>query len=391
MNTYGKQFYDLLSRALGGNDAKRLQGFLDDVMAKKYNKLELDGFSFAPDMQLDFTYEQIQKELGLNVMAQYVDVDSPAIPYGAEGFSIGTGKIPRMKGVEYFNEDKLRKQLILEERFGASGDRVQESAVNNLFMTIDKLIGGHTNSMTYQRHQIVSAAKLTLTDTNNPNGIQNVTFASHVPAANIQTLTGSKRWWTAVSEGEYKTPGADCDPIGDLKKMVKKAKDKGVRGHFEVENSYMDQVLNHPKVIAAIAVSKFPLAAQETAQAAVALIPDADKESTLAKIVGASFKRIDSMVSTEKWDSSQKKLVRKTFKAFEENVLVFVPDGSLGQILAVEPISVGGVQGSFYGGRLQLTVDNDYLKKCQGFYTEMTVLAVPDKPQYMWYIHPYSA
>ena len=60
MDTYQIQFYDLMSRALGGNDSKRLQAFLDDVMARKYNTLQLDGFTFE-EMQLDFAYEQIQK------------------------------------------------------------------------------------------------------------------------------------------------------------------------------------------------------------------------------------------------------------------------------------------------------------------------------------------
>ena len=47
MNTYPVQFYDLLSRALGGNDGRRLQGFLDNVVAKKYNQLNIPGFKFA--------------------------------------------------------------------------------------------------------------------------------------------------------------------------------------------------------------------------------------------------------------------------------------------------------------------------------------------------------
>ena len=106
MNTYPVQFYDLLSRALGGNDSRRLQGFLDNVVAEKYNKLDIPGFKFAPEMQLDYTYEQLQKTAGINVMAQYLDNDSPATPIGTEGAVIATGRIPRMKMVEYYNEDK---------------------------------------------------------------------------------------------------------------------------------------------------------------------------------------------------------------------------------------------------------------------------------------------
>lgn len=394
MNTYSLEFYDLLSRALGASDARRLQGYLDEVVALKYNNLDIPGFTFAPDMQLDFTYEQLQKEVGLNVMAQYVDLDSPAIPLGGEGFQLGTGKIPRMKLVEYFNEDKVRKQMILEQRFGAGADRVVNSAKNHLFITVDKLIGGHTNSLTYQRHQIVSRGKFVLTDTNNPNGIVNQTFASHIPAANINDLAGAYRWYTVkTDDGQYTTPGANCDPIKDLKAIVRKAKDKGVRGHFELDEVYADVIVDHPKIQEAIAVRLYPLStgdALTAAKAAVAQLTTADKLAALEKIVGAPFKTIDSIVSVEKWDNDLKHLVRPTFRAFEDNVLVFVPDGSLGEILTVEPISMGGTAATFYGGRLLLTVDVDYSKKCQSFETEMTSLVVPDKPQYMWYIHPYG-
>ena len=394
MNTYSVEFYDLLARALGANDSKRLQGYLDEVMAAKYNSLQLDGFSFAPEMQLDFTYEQLQREVGLNVMAQYVDLDSPAIPLGTEGAALSTGKIPRMKLVEYLNEDKVRKQRITEERFGISSDRVINSAKDNLFITVDRLIGGHTNSLTYQRHQMVSNGKIVLTDTNNPNGIVGVTLSAHIPAKNVTTLSGTKRWWTSVSDGIYATPGTDCNPVKDMKDMVRVAKQKGISVHFEVDELYAEQICDHPKVAEAIALSMYPLIgadAIESAVASVSALPYEDKIARLSKLVGAPIKTIDSIVSVEKWDKAESKLTRPTFRAFNDNVLVLVPDGALGEVLTVEPISFGGTAGTFYGGRLLLTVGVDYVKKCQSFNTEMTSLVVPDKPQYMWYLHPYSA
>ena len=392
MNTYTPQFYDLLSRALGASDSAHLQGFLDEVMAEKYNALQLDGFSFNPDMQLDFTYEQIQAEIGLNVMASYVDVDSPAIPIGTEGPQLSTGRIPRMKMVEYLNEDKIRKMLIAEQRFGAASDRVRQSAVSNLFVTLDRLIGGHTNSLTYQRHQMVSAGKLTLTDVNNPNGITDVTFSAKVPKENVTTLSGTNRWWTSVSEGTYSSEGTSCNPVADLKKIVRTARNRGVRGHFEVETTFMDQVLGHSKILSAIAAQVLPLADATVGSAYVTNMADSAKDAALAAIVGAPFVRMDSIVTTQKWDKTQKRLTSQTFNAFDGNVLVFVPDGSLGEVLTVEPITVqGGVYGGFYDGRLLLTVGVDPVKKCQSYNTEMTSLVVPDKPQYMWYIHPYAA
>ena len=384
MNTYPVQFYDLLSRALGGNDSRRIQGFLDNVVAEKYNKLDVPGFKFAAEMQLDFTYEQIQKEIGLNVMASYVDLDSQPIPVGTEGAVINTGRIPRMKMVEYYNEDKYRKLLIAEQRFGAQSNKVVNAAVKALFNTVDTLVGGHTNALTYQRHQFVSTGKFVINSTNNPNGIIGLTFAAHVPAANINTLSGTKRWWT---DTEKNTEGTTADPIADLVAMVEVARKKGVKGHFEVNAAYLDKVLKHSKVVAAIGMNLFPTAVDSAAPAAY--LSRAKKLEVLAEIVGAPIVAIDAIVATEVYNKSTKALERKMIDAFEADVFVFVPDGELGEILTVEPIAIeGGTYGTFYDGRLLLTVDVDAKYKCQSFNTEMTSLVVPNKPQYMWYLKP---
>ena len=387
MNTYPVQFYDLLSRALGGNDGRRLQGFLDNVVAQKYNQLNIPGVKFAAEMQLDFTYEQLQKTAGINVMAQYLDLDSPATPVGTEGAVIATGRIPRMKMVEYYNEDKYRKLLIAEQRFGASSDRVVNAAVEALFNTASNLVGGHTNSLTYQRHQVVSTTKFTLNSTNNPNGLIGLTFSSHVPAANVNTLAGAKRWWTA---SDYSAEGSAADPIADMIAMVEVAREKGIEGHFEINASFLDKVLKHSKVVAAIGANLFPTA--NDSAAAAAYLSRAKKIEVLAEIVGASIDAIDAKVATEVYNKTSKALERKMMDAFEANVLVFVPNGEIGEILTVEPIAIeGGTYATFYGGRLLMTVDVDAKYKCQSFNTEMTSLVVMNRAQEMFYLKPCNA
>lgn len=390
MNTYPSEFYDLLARALGASDSAHLQGFVDEALALKYGNLQIDGFNFAPEMQLDFTYEQLVKEVGLSVMANYYDLDSPAVPTGTEGAEVYTGKIPRMKAVEYWNEDKYRKLLIAEERFGAQSNNVRAAAFRGLFNTVDTLVGQHTNSLTYQRHQMVSKGELDINANNNPLGIALPKLSAHVPAANKIKLTGTKRWWTSVSDGIYSSEGSACNPIKDLQDIVKEARHKGVTGHFEVNNSYLDQVLEHSKVAAAIAAKFSVQSGVATVSADNLYLFDRDARiAALGQIVGATIKPIDSQVAVEKWDASAKKLVRNSFDAFDTNVLVFVPDGNIGEILTVEPLRIaGGTYASFYGGRLLLTVGADYVKKCQSFNTEMTSLVVPDKPKYMWYLTP---
>ena len=390
MNTYTIQFYDLLSRALGGNESKRLQGFLDDVMARKYNVLQLDGFTFD-EMQTDFAYEQIAREVSITPMANYYDLDSPAIPRGSEGLKSWTGRIPRMKDVEYLNEDKIRKQLLLEQRIAAIGaDRVTRGALETLFVTVDTLIGGHTNSLTYQRHQMVSKGKFDINFANNPKGVSGLSFSAHIPSANVTTLTGTARWWTNSTKTNE---GGTADPVADLLAMVEAANDKGLTTvHFEVNKAYFKKVLGHSKVLQNIALNLFPTASVSDTAGAVAVMAEDIKKRTLESILGVPIKVIDSIVSVEAPVKATQDFTRKNVQAFEPDVFVLVPDGNIGRVLTVEPIALdGGTYGSFYDGRLLLTVGVDPVKKCQSFNTEMTSLVVPEAMNYMWYIYPNNA
>ena len=386
MDTYNIQFYDLLSRALGPGES--IQSFMDNTMALKYNSLQLDGFQFEPFMQTDFTFEQIVGELGLNATAQYYDLDSPALPDGTPGFKSFTGKIPRMKKVEYFNEDKLRKMRLIEDRRSSTSAQIAEIAYQQLFITVDNLVGGHTNALTYQRHQAVSTGKFSINASNNPKGIKNVVIDYHIPDANKATLTSTARWWTS-STHTAANEGAAADPVKNLTDVVKAARNAGIRGHFEVNIDYLKECLGHSAILSVIGVSLLP-ASDSTAQAAYARIqPYETLKARLEALVGAPIKAIDSLVPIESIDKTEKAFVRSNVDAFEKNVWVFVPDGNIGVVKTVEPIAIdGGQYGSFYGGKLLLTVGVDFVKKCQSFNTEMTSLVIPTSPQYMWYLYP---
>lgn len=395
MNTNPVQFYDLLARAFRGDTtSKRLQGFLDKTLAEKYNGLQIPGFSFDPDMQLEFTYEQVRKELGITAMANYYDLDSKPIPRGVEGASLLTGKIPRMKDVIYFNEDKVRKQLITERMFGETSDEAVRSAKRKLFETLDELIGGHTNSLTYQRHQMISAGKLTLTDSNNPKGIKNVTFSASVPSANkknassFRSSSANNKWWT---DNTYAAEGSSSDVIADLTAFLQPILDKGIKGHLEVNSAFLRRILRHSSVAKAIAINLWPMSSISDTQPAAAALPELRRKTVFEELIGVPVVAIDSLVAVEKYDKTKKSLEKPQINAFNADVVVFVPDGNVGTILTVMPItfqSASATYGHFYDGRLLLTVDADAVEKCQGYYTEMTSLVVPTSPQYLFYFFP---
>ena len=384
MDTFTLEYYDLLSRALAPGQS--VQNFLDDTMARKYNGLQLDGFAFEPFMQNDTAYVQTVSELALNAAAQYYDIDSPAIPDAPAGLKQYTGSIPRMKKVEYFNEAKIREMRRLEDRRSVTLGQIREAAYEQLFITVDKLIGGHTNALTFQRHQVVSTGKFTISAANNPKGINGVTLDFHVPAANKTTLQDANRWWTNAGKT---SEGGSADPVKDMTAMVEAARMKGIRGHFEMEIDYLKAVLNHSAVIAKIGITVLPAAAATQQSSYAAIMSYEAKKERLEQLVGAPIKAIDSIVAIDKIDKDNKVIAATNTRAFEQNVVVFVPDGQIGTVKTVEPIAIaGGNYASFYGGKLLLTIGADFVYKCQSFNTEMTSLVIPNVPQYMWYLYP---
>ena len=380
-------YNDLVSSALG--NINNLQEFIDDVFASKYNGLQLDGFRFAPEMQVDFNYEQIEKTLGLNVMATYVDIDSPGTPISMDGFQLSTGKIPRMKKRAEYDENEMRKIMVLQERFGNTNLRSINAAKRTLFDITDKLIGSHTNSMTYQRHQMISKGKLELTDLNNPAGLTSLTFSAKVPTDNVTTKTSTAKWWT---DATHTTEGSAADPIKDLRAIKRALELKNVVGmHFEVDKLTLEDTLNHSAVKTAIGYAIQPLAGSDTIARAIATNIGFDaQKAALEKLVGCPIVAIDSIVAVEKWDKNKMALTQSQIRAFAPDVFVLVPDGLLGEVKAVEPIKLpltNGTYADYFGGRLLMTVDFNILRKIQYIETEMTTLVVPDKPKYMMYLN----
>lgn len=385
MDNYTPQFYDLVSRAFGGDaTSRRLQTFMDDVMALKYNSLQLDGFKFASDMQLDYTYEQLQKELGITPMSSYYDVDSPAVPKAEQAISVMTGKIPRMKEVMYFNEDKVRKQLILEKMMAES--KVATQAGEKLFEVVDELIGRHTNSLTYQRHQMISKGKLVLDNKNNPDGTIRATLSANVPRKNITTLTGDAKFWKNKT---YAAEGTKSDPVQSIIDWLQPILDLGIKGHLEINLTYFRKLLMHSKVNQRIGFSLWPISSTEQASGAASALSVSKKTSVLEDLLGVSIKTIDSMSRVLSYNTTSKRMEAVNSPSFDPNVIVFVPDGNLGEVLTVMPLMTqddSALISTFYDGRLMLTVDRDAVTKCQGFHTEMTSLVVPNVQQYFFYL-----
>lgn len=379
MWTGEKSFYDILAMAAGSSDSYTLQAFVD-AFKDQYNKLDTSGFAFAP-MQPGFSFEQLEKEYSINAMATYVDLNSPGTPISFEGESLSRGKIPRMKKYAAFDENQYRQQLILnsiQQDFGVNAQRTLLGAVK-------KLIDAHTNSLTYQRHQMVSTGKLELTENNNAGGFKATVFSATIPAANKVEKTGTARWW--YDNGGSYAEGSAADPIADLKALAAAAEEKGSAFHFEVDKLTFKKTLAQTSVVKAIGYHMFPAAASDAIASNVAKnAGEEGRKAALEAIIGFPIKVIDSISRVDKYDKSKKAVVGTDVRSFTPDVWALVPDGQIGEILSVVPIKVDpqGIYADYYGGRLLMSYEYKTMLKEQRIETEMTALVVPDKPKYMW-------
>lgn len=389
MNVFDKTYYDLVGRGLDMLGVS-YQEYVDSLFRDKYNTPATTGFNWDPQIQMDFTYEQIEAELGIYTMATYVDVDSPAAYKHGTGFQTSTGKIPRMKHGFAMNEKEMREQAVLLQRFGQISDSMRSVILNNLFDSTDKLIGGNYHSLAFQRNQIVSNGKFEILDTNNPYGIKNISFGFGVKAAHQTTV--SKKWFT-VSQGVY-TANTEADPIADLRKVYKDAtvKEFAPLGHIEMDKVLYDEFINHPNVRKYCALVSNPLLADKTDAGLISvgnLIPDAQVHAIIVAKVGCPISVIDSWSAVEKWDAEKREVSVVKMRSFNPDHVAFVPDGALGTIKAVEPIVVPdpAQRVAYYdGGRTVLKQRFNGETNTQYIESELTALCVPSAARWIYIV-----
>lgn len=375
MNTGDKFFFDLITEAgLGGK--KKLQTFVDSS-GEFYNKLDISGFPFSPDQQIDFGFEQISKEYGMNAMATWTDVDSPGTPVSLDAHILQTGKIPRQKKYAAFSETDYRK---MAQRALVTGSRI-ELAQDALLETNKKLIDSHTNSNTYMRHQMVSTGGFELTADNNAGGVTGMVFSASIPEGNKIQKSNANAWFISTGTGE----GASSDPVKDLLELAEKA--KGTSYHFEVDALTLKKTLSHSKVLQRIGYSVSPtIADADIAQNVGANLLEPQRKERLEAIIGYPIVAIDSESRVEKFNKKTNKIERVDIRSFNEDSWALIPNGNIGETLSVAPLRVGGAENfaSYYGGRLLLTYEFIPRKKEQIIESEMSTLVVPTTPNYMY-------
>lgn len=398
---------DTLMASNGITSADAFMAYYKQVLSLRENQnLNIIGFEEWGIPQIDFTYKMLEAEQKISVMATYVDLNSDPIPLGTKGFNTLEGSIPRQKARWELGENDYRKQLMVLKdlqiaasfRNESPAESVKNYLADLLFGGLSEIQNAHIGSMSYQVGQMKSEGKVTLTDSNNPRGIQNVTFSAQIPQANIVTLQDNYRWFT----NDAKTSeGSSSDPVGDIKTRVRNLRDKlnGAPVTVEVNETSFFEDMQHSKWQVALGYAISPdlikyAGVGDDGKAAAAAVAQASGDD----VIKAAFKRAinadevifnKTVCGVEKWDKSNKKLVISTLPAFSKNTYLVRPSGPVGMRLNVVPLrpDPSAISALIFDGHGLIEYRYDPRTKYQDWVSELTVLAVPTRPSDMVILH----
>lgn len=380
-------FYKLLEFGLGGDT---WQQFVDRYK-EKYEGMVIDGFEFAPT-SINYTWQQLVAATTVTTLPTYVDPESPGYEKQRGSAKGETGSIPTQKAFYSLNRTIVREKMQLMQMFGqaALNQDMMNVIMGLLDESADGLIKGYYNSLTNQRMQIVSTGKFKIDATNNPRGIKDITFDFGIDASHFDTLSGTQRWWTNADKS---TEGTASDPIAYMKNKVKEIRNKyHYYGPLKIEmaKEMMDAILSHSKVLKRIGMMLYPLSSVDNSGAtalayAQNLADDAIKQA-LVRLVGCEIVERDSKAYVDDWNEDGV-LTQKEIENFSLTNISFIPQGTIGNIQGVTPLTMGYEPSKvafFDDNRLVLSQRMNPETHSIYIESEAAELCVPSLPKYMF-------
>lgn len=389
------QFYDVVGKglaALGYTGANALETYINDMFADKYNAdatFAQMGFPLNPDIPLHPTYEQIEATIRPYSMAAYVDIDSDGPAKSTDGLSLKSGELPVFKHETGLNRKMLREKLLLMDSIGGSTPEIEEFVMQLLFNGLDDLIGGNYNTIQYQRHQIVSTGKLIIDATNNPYGLP-LEIDWGVPVGNKTDST----WYAVAGDGtvtqDTAVTNGTVSPIDVMRKIRTNAElnDFAPAGHWECALETYNALVAMPYFRSMYVTSHYPgLTDAQNTKYAAAVDEDVVWQYIQSRV--GRIEVIDATAAVEKIDPTTKKAAYTNLRSFKSGVLVYVPNGAIGDVQCGKPIfmETPGARTALYdGGRTLIRqVFNDENMN-QTIKSEVQALCVPNKVRWMYYL-----
>ncbi len=393
-------------KALGIGTQKKFECWYEKYLQGRENmNFNMDGFTWD-DAQIGFDYEFAEVTDTVTAMATYLDIYSQAVARGREiPMRTIAGYIPRQKRYETKDENDYRTEAVQAQKLAGVAELRGESPYRdikdyfskNLLEFAGDFPASHAQSITYQVGQMKSNFSLDLTDVNNPNGIVGVSFKAKAPAEN--TIMGE--YYTVDADGNV-TYDTTKRPIQDYNKFLNKLLFDGTYGAVEVEADEWSFLtfMGHPDIVRAIGYLEIKglfISAKDNDEAdaraseagAHILAVDGNDTAIMIGFFKRIFKKIsevklhNEMVAVATLNETTKKFEYPLLRAFNEHVMLFRPTGNIGTMKNVTPMRPDSSY--LYSWMFEKRGIMDYWydpkTKTQHWESELTVLAVPNRPK----------
>jgi len=397
MITRSYEFYDVISQglaALGFKDdvsGSSLTKYLDDMFALKYNADQTfaqEGFPLNPNIPLDSEWEQLNATIRPYTLAAHVDIDSDGPTKSTDGLTLNMGNLPTFKHEVPLSKKTVREKLQLAQRLGALDTDIVDTIMNLFFMSNDSLLGGNYNTVLYMRNQLVSnMANLIINGDNSPLGIP-LSIDFGVPQKNKISSV-----WYTVSDGNVvqsaEIVSGSIIPMQVLRNVKKNAEtiDFCPTGHWEISKGTKEALISMKYW------RDMYTSARYTDTTNLALLSqqatDDDMIAYISRIIGAPIIVKDHIAQIEKFNTTTKKVEYTNLNSFKDGVMVYVPDGAIGDCQFGKPFAIdmpGAKIGWYDGGRTLLRSIFYPESMSMVVKSEFSGMPVPNKTKWMYYV-----
>lgn len=406
MISRGKEYYDFIAQGLasmGYTDKMgnvQLGAWVNDMFAEKYNAEKTFaqmGFPLNPDVSINPTYAQLEATIRPYTMAAMVDIDSDGPSKSLDGLTLQTGQIPVWKHEIYLNRKIYREKLQLAALIGQSGgeipSEISDVVMELFFNAMDKLIGGNYNTMRFLRNQVVSnQGKVVIDATNNPWGLP-VEIDFGVPSKNITNSTWYKISASDAVVQDTKVTNGTVNPVSVARKIRTNAKLKDyapANMHWECSFATKMDLLDMPFWRENYVIATRPDITDAANRTAYGNTLEEDVIWQYINKCLGPITVIDDLASVESIDTETHKPKVYDIDSFKRGVLVYVPDGDLGDAQFGKPVYIEtpGARNALYdGGRTLIrTVFQDEQMNYK-VKSEFQGLVVPNKTRWMYYLN----
>lgn len=390
-------YYGILNDGLssiGYEGATSFNEYVNDTFAAKYNAAATFGqmgFSINPNLPINPTFEQLELVVRPYTMGAYVDIDSDGPTKHTDGAALQMGTLPTFKHEVGMDRKTMREQAMLRERLGNVSDgAINETIVALMFNSVDKLLGGNYNTIAYQRHQIVSTGKLVIDATNNPTGVPY--YVDFLAGRYADHKYNTTPFYKMNSDGvtvEDTTHSAKFLTTLRNVRRTAETRDHAPKGHWEVAQTTWDRILQMPALRSLYTTYTFPTADADARALYASLATDDVIKAFVEKQIGASIVVQDAKGFVESYNKSTGAIDVAELDAFREGVMVYVPDGNIGDVQFGKPFYMdtpGALTALYDGGRTLLRTL--FEPKMMNFVigSEVTGLCVPNKVRWMYWV-----